>query len=83
MAKKILLIVVLVLVAGIAGYYILNAPDRRTPTEKLGDAIHELPQGPEKAARQLENRTPGEKLEDTAKDAGKDIKKATTPPPQP
>lgn len=82
MPKKILLIVILAVVAGIVGYYVLNAPDRRTPGEKIGNAIDTLPQGPEKAARELKNRTPGEKLEDAAKDTGKDIKKATTPPPQ-
>jgi hypothetical protein len=30
-----------------------------------------------KAARQLESRTPGEKLDDAASDAGEDLRKAT------
>ncbi len=60
-----------------AGYYILNAPDQRSPGEKIGDAINELPNGVDKAARQLENRTPGEKLKDAVKDAGDDVKKST------
>lgn len=46
----------LVVVIGIVSYYVLNAPDRRSPGEKIGDAID-----------QLEDRTPGEKLSDAIK----------------
>ena len=53
-------------------------PDRRSPTEKIGDAIHDLDKGPDKAARQLENRTPGEKVGDAVKDAGDKIKDSTS-----
>ena len=67
----------LVIVIGILGYYVLNAPDRRSAGDKIGDAINELPNGIDKASRQLEDRTPGEKLSDAAKDAGDDLKKAT------
>ena len=52
-------------------------PDNRSGTDKLGDAIHALPDGPDKAARQLENRTPGEKLGDAVKDTGDNIKQNT------
>lgn len=61
----ILIIVVLVII----GYLVLNAPDKRNAAEKIGDAIHELPQGPDKAARELQDRTPGERIGDTIKDA--------------
>lgn len=71
---KILAIVALVVVVGIAGYYVLNAPDRRTAGDKIGDAINELP-NVDKAARQLEDRTPGEKFGDAVKDAEDDLKK--------
>jgi len=74
---KTIAIVLFVIVIAISGYYILNAPDNRNAAEKVGDAIHELPQGADKAGRQLESRTPGEKLEDGAKDVGDDIKKST------
>jgi hypothetical protein len=47
-------LVVLVLVIGIAGYYIANRPDDRDVGEKLDDAISEL-----------EDRTPAERLHDT------------------
>ncbi len=57
-----------VVVLLIAGYYALTMPDTRTPSQKLGDAIHELDKGPDKAARQLEDRTPGQKAGDAIKD---------------
>jgi len=72
-----------ILLAGLAvlvifiGYKVLNAPDRRDAGQKISDAINELPNGVDKASRQLEDRTPGEKLKDAAKDEGDDIKKAT------
>jgi hypothetical protein len=72
-----ILIVCLVAVVGLVGYSVLNAPDRRSAGDKIGDAINELPNGAEKAARQLEDRTPADKLNDAAKDAGDDLKKAT------
>lgn len=77
--RGILVGVVAVLVI-VAAYFFLTMPDRRTPTEKLGDAIHELPKGPDKAARQLEDRTPGQKIGDAVKDAGDDIKRNTSNP---
>lgn len=74
---KYLLIFSLLVVLSLVAYRVLNAPDQRNATEKVGDAIHELTNGAEKAARQLENRTPAEKLDDAAEDAGDDLKKAT------
>lgn len=74
---KILMMIGLVVVIGIVGYYVLNAPDKRSAGDKIGDAINELPKGVDKAARQLEDRTPADKLNDAAKDAGDDLKKAT------
>ena len=73
---KYLLILCLIVVVGLVGYSVLNAPDRRSAGDKIGDAVNELPNGVDKAARQLEDRTPGEKLDDAAKDAGDDLKKA-------
>jgi hypothetical protein len=63
------------IIAGIIGYFVLNTPDKRSSGEKISDAIHELPNGVDKAARQLEDRTPAEKLEDAAGDAADDLKK--------
>ena len=67
---------IVTLIVVIIGYYILNTPDRRDAGQKIGDAINELHNGPDKAARQLENRTPGDKLQDAIKDKKQDIKKA-------
>jgi hypothetical protein len=74
---KYLLIFCLVAVIGVVGYSVLNAPDKRNPAEKVSDAIAELPNGLDKAARQLEDRTPNDKLNDAAKDVNDDLKKAT------
>lgn len=72
-----LLILGAVAIAVIIGYSVLYAPDKRSGGEKISDAIHELPNGVDKAARQLEDRTPADKLSDAAHDAGEDMKKAT------
>jgi hypothetical protein len=68
-----------VLLIGLVGYYALNAPDRRNSGEKVGDAINELSKGVDKATRQLQDRSPADKLNDAAKDAAKDLKKSTNP----
>lgn len=44
-------------IAVFIGYSMLNAPDRRSAGEKIGDAIDEL-----------EDRTPGERISDAIKD---------------
>ena len=63
-------------IIAVVGYYVLNAPDNRNAGQKIGDAVNELHNGPEKAARQLEDRTPGDKLKDAATDEKQDIKKS-------
>ena len=74
---KFLLVAGVIAIIALIGYNILNAPDRRDGGQKIADAIHELPNGADKAARQLKDRTPADKLNDAAKDAGDDVKKAT------
>jgi hypothetical protein len=73
-----LTIIAAVVVIAAVAYGVLTMPDRRTTTEKVGDAIHDLPQGVDKAGRQLEDRTPGQKLGDEVKDAGDKIKDDTS-----
>lgn len=75
--SKTLLTIVIVLVLGIVAWGILTMPDQRTTGQKIGDAVDTLPQGADKAVRQLKDRTPGEKLGDAVKDAGDDIKENT------
>ncbi len=65
-----IIIVLLVIVIALAGYFVLTMPDQRSTTDKIGDAVHELPNGLDKASRQLEDRTPGQKIGDSIKDAG-------------
>jgi len=70
-----LLIVLLVAIVLVVGYNVLMQPDQRTATEKVGDAIHELPNGVDKAAGELSNdRTPGQKLGDSVRHMGDKIK---------
>lgn len=66
--KKLVTLLLVVALLG-AGYYVLTQPDNRSASEKLGDAIHDLDKGPDKAMRQLESRTPGQKAGDAIKDA--------------
>ena len=75
--SKFIVTVGLVVFVAVVGLYILNAPDRRSGGQKISDAISELPNGVDKAQRQLESRTPADKLNDAAKDASDDVKKAT------
>ena len=72
---KLIPAIVVGLIVAVIGYYLLNAPDNRDPAQKIGDAVSELHNGPDKAARQLESRTPGDKLEDAVKDEKTDVKK--------
>jgi hypothetical protein len=73
-----LFIVALVIAVICLGYALLTTPDQRTMPERVGDAIHALPQGVDKASEQLEDRTPGQKLGDTVKDTGQAIKDNTS-----
>ncbi len=67
-SKQILGIVVVILIA-IVAFMVLNKPDDRNPVQKVGDAIHQLPNGTDKAARELKDRTPADKIKDNLKDA--------------
>ncbi|MDE2029224.1 MAG: hypothetical protein KGI97_01535 [Alphaproteobacteria bacterium] len=67
-------VVILVLaVLGIATYRYLTTPDTRSTSQRLGDAIHALPQGLDKAKSVYEDRTPGQKLGDDIKNIGNKI----------
>ena len=70
-----LLVAIVAVILGVIGYTLMTAPDQRNAGEKVSDAINELPNGVDKAARQLEDRTPADKLEDAAEDAGDDFNK--------
>ena len=72
--NKTIMVVIIALLVAILGYFVLTTPEHKTLGQKVGDAVNELPNGPEKAARQLEDRTPADKIQDAAHDAKEDLK---------
>ena len=70
------LIFVVLIAAGVLVYALLTMRDERSFGEKIDDVVSELPESLSKAGRQLESRTPGEKLGDAIKDTGDDIKES-------
>jgi gas vesicle protein len=73
--NKLILIGALALLA-IGGYVVLNAPDKRTTAEKMGDAAEEIGEGFEDAADELggDDRTLGEKMSDSLSNAKDNLK---------
>ena len=65
---RVLSIIVAVLLIVVA-YFMLTKPDNRGPLEKAGDAIGRLDEGVDDAARELEDRTPAERIQDGVEDA--------------
>jgi peptidoglycan hydrolase CwlO-like protein len=63
----------LVAVIGIIIFIFATAPDNRTTGDKIGDAVDELP-NVGKAADQLQDKTPAEKLDDAVEDIGDKMK---------
>ena len=53
----------------IFAFGLLTAPDTRSTGEKFGDAISNLDEGVDDAARELEDRTPAERIGDEIDDA--------------
>ena len=51
-----LLIAIALLVAALLVWGVLIMPDQRTTGQKIGDAVDALPQGIDKAGRELEDR---------------------------
>ena len=76
---KTILVLIVIAVIAFAGYKALNVPDQRTTGERMGDAVDALGEGVDKAAKELEGRTPAEKLGDAVDDAAKDIKENAAP----
>lgn len=59
----------IVLLLAAAAYGFATMPDRRSPMEKVGDAVGQLDNGVDDAARELEDRTPAQRAADGIKDA--------------
>lgn len=66
---KVIIAVVVVLVLALGAFAMLNAPDTRTTGEHIGDAIDNLDNGIDDAARELQDRTPAERMGDEFEDA--------------
>jgi hypothetical protein len=75
--KTILLVAAAAIVGFLVYSWMTTAHDNRTTTDRLGDAVHALPQGLDKAGDQLEDRTPAQKLGDSVDKAGQDMKDDT------
>ena len=60
----------------LVGYTIMTQPDQRSPMQHVGDAARALPDGIAKAARELQPRTPAEKMKDAAEDVKDDAQHA-------
>jgi hypothetical protein len=72
-----LLVIILLFAVAIIGYRFLTMPDTRSTSTRIGDAFHELPNGVDKAGRELEDKTPGQRIGDAVKDTGDSIKDNT------
>jgi short subunit fatty acids transporter len=69
MKNKNVIIAVVVVLLLVVGYMVMNAPDQRSTGEQIGDAVGKLDEGVDDAARELEDRTPAERISDDIKDA--------------
>ena len=73
----IIVIAVLAVLAFLA-YNFLNAPDRRTTGERVGDAVDHVQEGHgiDSAVKSMQDRTPAQKAGDAIENAGDDVQKA-------
>ncbi len=60
---------ILLVVVAVLAYAALTTPERRTTGERIGDAVEQLDNGVDNAARELKDRTPAEKVRDSINDA--------------
>ena len=74
---QIVIIMAIVAVLAFLAYSFLTMPDHRSTTDRVGDAVHALPNGVDAAGKQLESRTPGQKIGDAVEDTGKSVKENT------
>ena len=72
-----IMIIAIAALLAIVAYAIMQAPDRRTTGERVGDAVSNLSNGVEEAGESLQDRTPAQKLGDAVEDAGDRVERAT------
>jgi len=74
----IVLTIAVILALGFLAYSFLNMPDNRTVGEKIDDSVNALKHdSPKQAVRELQNRTPGQKIGEAVEDAGEKIQDET------
>lgn len=81
--SKLVPAILLGIVIAFVAFFLLYAGDNRTATEKAGDAIGELQNGPGEAMEQLEDRTPAQKLGDAIEDETDDLRESLDRQPEP
>ncbi len=67
--SKTIIGILVVAIVVLLGFMVLNQPDQRSFGEKVGDAASSLEEGVDDAARELEDRTPAERIGDEIEDA--------------
>lgn len=61
--------ILVLIVIGLVAYGAMTMPDQRSAGEKIGDAVTQMDEGLDDAARELEDRTPAERVSDEFEDA--------------
>ena len=59
-----------------AVFFFSTKSDNRNAFQRIGDAVHELPEGGDQAADQLKDRSPAQKVGDAIEDAGENMKRS-------
>ena len=67
--RNMIIAAVIVLVLAGGAFAVMNAPDNRSTGDHIGDAIDNLDEGVDNAVRELEDRTPAERMQDEYNDA--------------
>jgi hypothetical protein len=75
--NKNLIVIGFLIIISIGIYFIVTAPDRRSGTQKVSDAIEQLPNGIDKSARELQDKTIADRISDKATDVKNEVKETT------
>jgi hypothetical protein len=76
-AVRNLMALLIVAMIGVLAWNVLTMPDHRSTGQRVGDAIDALP-NVGKASNELQDRTPGQRLGDSIKDVGQNVKDTTS-----
>lgn len=75
-STKVVMIIAVIALLAIVAFAIMQAPDRRSTGERIGDAISNLGNGVEDASDAMKDQTPAQKLGNAVEDAGDKVKRA-------